>query len=186
MNKTLSLLAIVLATAATSFAGQVVSSKKVVVPADDCRFHSNEWQIDSSTVGAAGTYNGQGKQGLGGNLGVNYFFTQYLGIGVDDSVGSVRDSGATGFSGLQAMDSLQADLLLRYPICSWNLAPYVMIGGGASWGPVSQGDGNVGFGAEWRLLPHLGFFADCRWLYGSNGAASLSMALPRVGLRLSF
>ena len=185
MNKTLSLLAIVLATAATSFAGQVVSSKKVVVPADDCRFHGNEWQIDASVVGAGGFYGTKNGEGVGGNLGVNYFFTQYLGIGVDDSVGGYKPNGNN--SGAVGMDSLQADLLLRYPICSWNLAPYAMIGGGASWGPASQGDGNVGFGTEWRFARNVGLFADCRWLYGNNGGGTrLSMALPRVGLRFNF
>ncbi|MBM3856466.1 MAG: porin family protein [Verrucomicrobia bacterium] len=183
MKKILSLLTLVLATATVSFAGETVSSKKVVVPADDCRFRAHEWQIDASTVGAAGVYNGQGKQALGGNWGVNYFFTEYLGIGIDNSVGSQRNAGLSGFDGLQAFDTLQADLLLRYPVCSWNLAPYVMVGGGAHWGPASQGDGNVGGGLEWRVLPHAGFFADCRWLYGNNG---LTMALPRVGIRVNF
>ena len=178
MKKTLSLLAIVLATAATSFAGQAVS-KKVVVPADNCRFHANEWQIDASVVGAGGTYKGQSGQGIGGNLGVNYFFTQYLGIGVDNSIGGYKK---TSTSGAQAVDSLQGDLLFRLPICSWNLAPYAMVGGGGNWGPVSQGNGNVGGGLEYRFCPNVGLFADCRWLYGAN----LSMALPRVGLRFAF
>lgn len=183
MKKILSLIILTLATAAISFAGEIVSSKKVVVPADDCRFRANEWQLDCATVGAAGVYNGQGKQALGGNFGVNYFFTQYLGIGLDNSVGSMRNAGLTGWTGLQAGYSLQADLLLRYPICGWNVAPYAMIGGGGSWGPASQGDGNVGGGIEWRALQHIGLFADCRWLYGNNG---LMMALPRVGVRVNF
>ena len=183
MKKSFSLLVLILATASVSFAGETVSSKKVVVPADDCRFRAHEWQFDASTVGAAGMYNGQSKQGLGGDWGVNYFFTKYLGVGIDDSVGSMRNAGFSGFDGLQAGDSLQADLLLRYPICAWNLAPYVMVGGGGSWGPASQGDGNAGGGIEWRVLEHAGFFADCRWLYGTSG---LSMALPRVGIRVNF
>jgi hypothetical protein len=173
-------------TASLSFAGQSISSKKVVVAPDDCRFHANEWQIDSSTVGIVGVYGGQGKQGLGGNLGVNYFFSKYVGIGIDDSVGGGRNSNETGFTGMQAFDSLQADLLLRYPICVWNIAPYAMIGGGATWVSASQGDGNVGGGVEWRFMKNLGFFADCRWLYGNNGSKALSQALPRVGFRLSF
>ncbi|MFZ4115195.1 MAG: hypothetical protein ACOYK6_00555 [Chthoniobacterales bacterium] len=186
MNKTLSLLAAILMTASISFAGQAVSSKKVVVAPDDCRFHAHEWQIDTSTVGLIGLSGGQSKQGLGGNLGVNYFFSKYLGVGIDDSVGSERNAGFNGFDGLQAFTSLQADLLLRYPICGWNLAPYAMIGGGATWGPTSQGDGNVGGGLEWRFMRNLGFFADCRWLYGNSGSFVVSQALPRVGFRLSF
>ncbi|HLB34739.1 MAG TPA: hypothetical protein VJK54_10975 [Chthoniobacterales bacterium] len=185
MNKTLSLLAIVLM-ATTSFAGQAVSSKKVVCTSDDCRFHANEWQVDVSTVGAVGVYGGQNKQALGANLGVNYFWSKYFGVGIDNSVGSERNAGMTGFNGLQAYDSLQADLIARYPICSWNLAPYAMVGGGASWGPASQGNGNVGGGLEYRLMKNVGFFTDCRWLYGNNGTMSLSMAMPRIGMRLGF
>ena len=184
MNKTLSLIALVLATAATSFAGQAVSSKKVVAPADDARFRANEWQIDTSVVGAGGNYNNKSGGGVGGNLGVNYFFTQYIGIGIDDSVGGFWPSKNSGPEGV---DSLQADLYLRYPISAWNLAPYVFVGGGASWGTASQGDGNVGGGVEWRFARNVGLFADCRWLYGgATNVGQLSMALPRVGLRFNF
>jgi hypothetical protein len=186
MKKTLLSLALALATTSFCCAGESVSSKKVIVTTDDCRFHAHEWQIDSSTAGLVGMSGGESKQGLGGNLGVSYFFSKYLGLGVDDSVGSEHNAGMSGFSGLQAYTSLQADLLLRYPICAWNLAPYAMIGGGATWGPSSQGDGNVGGGFEWRFMKNLGFFADCRWLYGNNGNFALSQALPRVGIRLSF
>ncbi len=180
MKKTLSLLAIVLATAATSFAGDAVASKKVVV-ADDCRFQSNEWQIDVSAVGAGGNYNNKSGEGVGGNLGVNYFFSKYIGVGIDDSIGGFKPNGNS--SGAVGVDSLQADLLFRLPICAWNLAPYAMIGGGASWGPSSQGDGNIGAGVEYRFTRNVGLFVDCRWLYGGS---TLSMALPRAGFRFAF
>lgn len=179
MKKTLTLLAIVLATAATSFAGE--ASKKVM-PSDDCRFRAKEWQVDISTVGQVGVYNGTGKQGLGGNLGFNYFFSKYFGIGFDNSVGGQRNTGLTGFTGMQGYYGVQADLLFRYPICSWNLAPYLMVGGGGMWGASSQGDGNLGGGLEYRFNPNIGLFADCRWVYGTG----LNMALPRVGLRFAF
>lgn len=184
MNKTLSLLAIVLATAATSFAGQAVSSKKVVVAPDDCRFRAGEWQIDTAVVGAGGTYNSNSGQGIGGGLGMNHYFSQYFGIGIDNSVGAYQNCSNRSVIGV---DSLQADLLARYPICAWNLAPYAMIGGGANWGSATQGDGNVGLGLEYRVSRNVGLFADCRWLYGgSEGGAKLSMALPRLGLRFAF
>jgi len=186
MKKTLLSLAIALATTCLCCAGESISPKTVVLPTNDCRFHAHEWQIDSSTAGLVGFSQGKSKQGLGGNLGVSYFFSKYLGFGIDDSVGSGHRAGMTGFSGLHAYTCLQADLYLRYPICAWNLAPYAMIGGGATWGPSSQGDGNIGGGAEWRFMKNLGFFADCRWLYGNNGSLILSQALPRVGLRFAF
>jgi hypothetical protein len=184
MNKTLSLIALVLATASASFAGQTVSSKKIVAPAEDSRFRANEWQVDTSVVGAGGNYNNKSGGGVGGNLGINYFFTQYIGIGVDNSVGAFwksQDSAAEG------VDSVQADLLVRYPITSWNLAPYVMIGGGGAWGSASQGDGNVGGGFEWRFARNVGLFADARWLYGgATNMGQLSIVLPRAGVRFIF
>jgi hypothetical protein len=182
MKKTLSLLVVTLATASLSFAGQVVSSKKVVLPSDDCRFRANEWQVDISATGKVGNSSSNYNQGVGGNLGVNYFFTKYIGIGVDDSVGGTARPGQTSVG----YDSLQADLLARYPICSLNLAPYVMVGGGASWATTSQGNGNVGGGLEYRLTKNVALFGDCRWLFGSNGSGYLSQALPRAGLRLAF
>ncbi len=184
MNKTLSLIAIVLATATVSFAGEAVSSKKVVVASDDCRFRANEWQIDAAVVGAGGTYDSHSGQGLGGGLGVNYFFSQYFGVGIDDTVGGYEKIAGQG---AEAVNSLQGDLIARYPICAWNLAPYAMIGGGANWGCATQGDGNAGVGVEYRFTRNIGMFADCRWLYGGNdGGARLSMALPRVGVRFAF
>lgn len=179
MKKTLSLLAILLATAATSFAGETT---KTVIPAEDCRFRANEWQVDLSTVGQVGVYSNTGKQGLGGNLGINYFFSKYFGVGFDNSVGGQRNAGLSGLNGMQGYYNLQGDLLARYPICSWNLSPYIMVGGGGLWGPYSQGDGNVGGGLEYRFNQNVGVFADCRWLFGTG----LSMALPRVGLRFAF
>ena len=62
-----------------------------------------------------------------------------------------------------------------------------MVGGGGNWTQnVSQGNGNVGGGLEYRLTRNVGLFADCRWLYGSNAASRLSAALPRAGVRLAF
>ena len=181
MKKTLSLLAIVLATAATSFAGQACS-KKLVVPADDCRFRANEWQVDMSAVGGSGLYGGNTEQWLGGDLGVNYFWSKYFGVGVDNSIVVCSSSGNTAVGA----DVLQADLIARYPICSLNLAPYAMVGGGAHWGNRTQGNGNVGGGLEYRFTHNVGVFADCRWLYGDNGNMALTMAMPRVGVRLAF
>ena len=184
MKKLLSLCVLIVVTATVSFAGETVSSKKIVVPAEDCRFRANELQIDASVVGHAGIYGGQTKQGIGGNLGLNYFWSKYFGIGIDNSVGGNQ---IVGQPGSQAFDRLLADLFVRYPICAWNLAPYAMVGGGAYWcGAVSQGQVCVGGGLEYRITSNVGFFADCRWLYGENGSKSLTMAMPRVGVRFAF
>ena len=117
-----------------------------------------------------------GSVGFGGGLGANYFFTKYFGIGVDDTISSLNGNGHT-------YNSLQGDLIGRYPIESLHLAPYALVGGGATWGTKSQGDGNVGVGLDYRFTHSIGIFADSRYLYGNNG---LNETLTRAGLRFAF
>lgn len=180
MNKTLTLLAVVLATAATSFAGTAVAdSKKVVVaPMQDNLFRAGELQLDVFAAGAAGRFNGRRANGLGGGLGVSYFFTRYFGIGIDDTLGGLTIARGKAF------DNLQGNLIARYPIESWHLAPYAIAGGGATWGNNrSQGNGNVGGGLEYRINRGLGLFVDSRYIYGSKG---LNESLSRAGVRFVF
>lgn len=160
-----------------SFAGQ--SFPKSVVSKEEDRFHGQEWKIDVGVAGAAGVYGGTEGGGIGGNLGINYYLTRYLGIDVDNTVGAhwpTSDSGK-----IQAVNNLQADLLIRYPISSWNIAFYTMVGGGSSFSGLSLGNGNIGIGTEYRFSSHIGLFADCRWLYGDA-----NIAFPRVGLSFIF
>ena len=179
MNKTLTLLAVVLATAATSFAGEAVSSKKVVVaPMQDNLFRAGEVQLDVFVAGAAGRFNGKNANGLGGGLGVNYFFTRYFGIGVDDTLGGLNINRGKVF------DNLQGNLIARLPIESWHLAPYAIAGGGATWGAnKAQGNGNVGGGIEYRINRAVGLFVDSRYIYGNKG---LNESLNRAGVRFVF
>jgi hypothetical protein len=179
MNKTLTLLAVVIATAATSFAG--TDSKKVVVAPQQDLFRAGEFQVDASAVGAAGKWANKNNVGaIGGNLGLSYFLTRYIGIGVDNSLGgSVGGNGTSG-----ALDNLQGQLIGRLPIDSLHLAPYALVGGGATWANNrGQGNGNVGGGLEYRINRGLGLFGDYRWLYGNNG---LSENLFRAGVRFVF
>ena len=181
MNKTLTLLAVVLASAATVFAGEAVSSKKVVVAPQEDLFRAGEIDLDVFAAGAAGRYNvNHGKSssvnGFGGGLGLSYFFTKYFGIGIDDTLTSLNGNGKT-------YDSAQGDLIARLPFESLHLAPYALVGGGATWGTKSQGDGNVGIGLDYRFNRTIGLFADSRYLYGNNG---LNESLTRAGLRFAF
>ena len=180
MNKTLTLLAVVIATAATSFAGGAVSSKKVVVAPEQDLFRAGEVQVDAFAAGAAGNYNNIGHKnttGFGGGLGLSYFLTKYFGVGIDDTLGSLNGNGAT-------YNSTQGTLIGRLPIESWHLAPYALVGGGATWGGhAAQGNGSVGIGTEYRINRSVGLFADSRYFYGNNG---LSETLTRAGLRFIF
>jgi hypothetical protein len=182
MNKTLTLLAVVIATAATSFAGEAVSSKKVVVAPQQDLFRAGEFDIDAFAAGAAGNYNVKGGKsssvtGFGGGLGVSYFFSKYFGISVDDTLTSLNGNG-------NVYNSTQADLIGRLPFESLHLAPYALVGGGATWGGNrAQGDGNVGVGLDYRFNRTIGIFADSRYIYGNNG---LNETLTRAGLRFAF
>jgi len=182
MNKTLTLLAVVIATAATSFAGTAVSSKKVVVAPQQDLFRAGEFQVDVAAVGAAGKFNGKTFGAFGGNLGLTYFITKYIGIGLDDSLGGQVGGKNSSVSG--AIDNLQGQVIARLPIESWHLAPYAMVGGGATWANAgSQGNGNVGGGIEYRINRSIGLFADSRYIYGNRG---LNESLNRAGLRFIF
>ncbi len=177
MNKTLTLLAVVLATAATSFAGVADSKKVVVAPVQTDLFRAGEVQLDAYAAVAAGKYNNGTYHGVGGGLGVNYFFTRYFGIGVDNTLGGLNHNGST-------YDSLQGNLIARLPIESWHLAPYALAGGGATWGAHNaQGNGNVGLGLEYRFNRTVGLFVDSRYIYGNSG---LSETLSRGGIRFAF
>jgi hypothetical protein len=177
MNKALTLLAIILATAATSFAGTGYSSKKVIVAPQEELFRAGEVQLDAFVAGAAGKFNNKNYNGVGGGLGLSYFFTRYFGIGVDNTLGGLNGDGST-------YDNLQGNLIARLPIESLHLAPYAMAGGGATWGAnQSQGNGNVGAGIEYRLNRAIGLFVDSRYIYGNHG---LNESLSRAGLRFIF
>ena len=206
MNKTINFIAVILATVATCFAGDV-SQKIVVAPqTTGDLFRAGEFDIDAYAAGAAGVYDqtkattehhrvydkktsvyheishtfhktsSTSVNGFGGGIGVNYFFTKYFGISVDDTLTSLNGNGHT-------YNSTQGDLIARLPIESIHLAPYVFVGGGATWGTATQGDGNVGLGLDYRFNRTFGIFADSRYLYGNNG---LNESLTRAGLRFAF
>jgi len=184
MNKKLIILALSIAAATSSFAGTAVSdSKKVIVaPMEGYLFNANEWQIDAYTAGAAGKFNHKTYNGLGGGLGLSYFFTRYFGIGIDDTLGTLNAHGHLDRNDLY--DNASGNLIARLPIESWHLAPYGFVGGGATWGNhATAGNGDAGIGLEYRFTKNIGIFVDSRYLYGSR---SLSETLSRAGIRLAF
>ena len=183
MNKILAIITLTVATTAYSFAGtSVTDSKKVIVaPMEGYLYNANEWQIDAYTAGAAGRFNHKSYNGLGGGLGLSYFFTRYFGVGIDDTLGTLN---AHGHLNGNIYDNFSGNLIARIPIESWHLAPYGFVGGGATWGNhATAGNGDVGVGLEYRFTKNIGIFVDSRYLYGSR---SLSETLSRAGLRLAF
>jgi len=158
-----------------AFAGTTSKTfKETVAPAPaECKFRDQELQVDAF---AAAAFYSSGRPGWGGGLGVNYFFTKFIGIGLEqDLVGR----------GSQTEWATIGNVFLRYPICSLNLAPYAMVGGGAAYGTGSgHGLGHVGGGLEYRVTDNIGLFSDARYVYSSVDPKNA--VLGRAGLRFAF
>jgi hypothetical protein len=123
----------------------------------------------------------------GGNVGVNYFFLPYLGIG-----GNINMSANGG----NFVDQALGNLILRWPICPIGVAPYIFGGGGRgfdSFGglpagvfdPTWQWFADGGVGLEWRPNATTGIFADATYMWHLK-EGSFDRLLLRFGLRLVF
>ncbi len=195
------------AVAATSaFAGTMTASKEVVEVAPPCLFRDQEFQIDAFGLGDfyRGNFDMSGRPAWGGGLGLNYFFSRFVGIGVEQDLygrnsrgnrAQFNDFGYTRWATI-------GNLFLRYPICSWNLAPYMMVGGGANYGNVGggyvnspssrpnrlagQGFGHVGGGLEYRVTENIGLFSDARYLFSGVNGLPNNQLMWRYGLRFAF
>jgi len=233
-----SLVAAVAATSAFAGSGKVV--KEVIVPEDPCLFRDQEFQIDlfglgqfykgaNDTVGGTEIRSFSGRPAWGGGVGLNYFFMKYVGVGIEQdlygreslnnnsTVAGARNTipgarnTAAGDYGYTRWATI-GNLFLRYPICQWNLAPYIMVGGGANYGNVpnlqvtpatptvagrpatagsryrmaGQGFGHVGGGLEYRVTENIGVFSDARYLFSNVDGLANSQLMWRYGLRFAF
>lgn len=154
--------------------GKTFKETKEVVVVDDCRFRDMEFQIDGFYTGFFGGSGSRFSTGSGGGFGFNFFFARYFGIGYEAAWYSNN--------GTAEHMPLGGNFFVRYPICSLNLAPYAMVGGGAAWDGTTIGYGNVGGGLEYRITKNLGIFADGRYYYGGPG----NVANLRSGIRIAF
>ena len=160
-----------------AFAGQPVieSSKKTVIPEEPC-FGETELQLDVYGAGAFVTHNSD-EDGWGGGLGLNYYFSRYIGVGVDGTVTS-QDDGVWQFHG---------HLLARWPIDTGSLclAPYLKVGGG--WQVDGSDDWAWGGGAgiEFRVTPTVGIFTEGAYYWGVNDSA-VDYTQVKAGVRFIF
>ena len=177
MKKLLLTTSIVALSLCAAFAGDGKSFKEVktvVTPAPLCVFRDFEWQIDGFYTGFFGSGDSRFHTGSGGGFGVNYFFFKYFGVGYE---AAWYDNGGTA----EHMP-LGGNFFLRYPICAWHIAPYLLVGGGGAWDSDGIGYGNVGGGLEVRFTDHIGIFVDGRYFYGGTG----NVGNLRAGMRFAF
>jgi hypothetical protein len=141
-------------------------------------YHADEFSVDGSVIGALNEhyfYNGNEARRhykLGGDLGVNYFITRYIGVGGDAYAVSTHDS---------FVDTTMGYLVFRVPIGP--VAPYIFGGAGYQFQGIDQLVGGGGVGVEVRLVEHFSIFADARYL---AAAKSSDYGVGRAGVRLSF
>ena len=159
-----------------SFAVAGTNYKKNVVVEENCKFRSNEFQLDAFGLGAF--YDG-GRPGWGGGLGANYFFAKYFGLGVEQDLFGRNDNGSGGYTEWGTF----GNAFLRYPICSLNLAPYAVVGGGVIYGKTKAiGGGTVGGGLEYRITDNIALFGDARWLYTEKDSG----VMARTGFKFAY
>ncbi len=118
---------------------------------------------------------GAGDDVLGGGVGYNYFFTRNFGIDVN--------------YGLYATNSehhqFDGNLVLRAPIDSLCIAPYILAGGGYATNSFKSGTYQVGAGIDVRFQSAgcLGMFAEGLYHFSSN---TPDFTTVRLGLRVPF
>ncbi len=140
----------------------------------DC-FDAGKVQVSLYGAGIVFSNDSAQDDALGGGLSFGYFFSEYAGIEAD----------ATWLATDSVMHHFTGSLVLRYPIKSACIAPYVLVGGGYETDSVQQGTWHVGGGVDIRLghsgnCP--GIFADARYTWTEDEE---EFTVIRAGLRFN-
>jgi hypothetical protein len=154
------------------------SGDKVMVESEPARylFNQNEWSVDVFGHYAFDTKKGTIDDGFGAGLGVNYFITRFIGVGLE----------GYGWKGDGLIGSVGANLMLRYPIEQWHLAPYLIGGVSGNFGAKHSEDqvnGSAGVGVEYRFNEHWGVFTDGRYVLTEK---TNDYGIARLGIRYAF
>ena len=166
--------------ASVAFAGQPVyqaTGKEIKnpIPPEPC-FAETELQLDvyGAFVGPDG---GVHHDGWGGGLGVNYYFSRHIGVGVD---GTVTDNEGP------ELWQVHAHLLARFPIDtgSFCFAPYLKVGGGYQLDSQNDWSYGVGGGIEFRLTPRFGIFGEGGYYWTESDSNNYAQA--KAGIRFIF
>ena len=166
----------------SAFAGEVIDAKNPCPVPCEPYYSAGEKQFD---VFFSGTYINDvisSDDFYGGGVGLNYFFTRNIGIGVS---WNLIDSGLLGST---AHDT-NVDLILRGPfstgpeVCS-PTAVYVLLGGGVLADGENFAQYGFGAGIEHRVSAGLGLFVEGR--YSVIPEIDADYGQFRTGLRVNF
>jgi hypothetical protein len=147
---------------------------------DETYFRANEWSADvfgsySDIINRPGGRKFY-RSGFGGGVGGNYFFTRNFGFGLEGE-GWDGNHGGVG--------AVEGNFIARWPFEEMHLAPYAFIGGGYDFGDIGAFKGNAGLGVEYRFTPHIGIFADGRFVLVEKGSVN-NYDMARLGVRYAF
>jgi hypothetical protein len=160
-----------LAIVATSFAGKEMKEFKA---APEPCFKDTELQLDVFGSYSDSVNRSDHGDGLGGGIGVNYFFTRNLGISASGNIFDGDVNGAWNIDG---------SIVLRFPIegsICW--APYILAGGGLTTNGTTYGSWHAGGGLEWRVTHTIGLFGEGRYIWAEES----NSAQVRAGVRFVF
>ncbi len=119
---------------------------------------------------------GGGDEAAGGGVGMSYFFTRNLGIDLNYSL----------FATSKEHHQFDGNLVLRAPIDSLCIAPYLLAGGGFATNSNSYGTYQAGAGIDIRLqsMNCLGIFAEGLYHFANDEAPDFTTV--RLGVRIPF
>jgi hypothetical protein len=112
--------------------------------------------------------------GGGGGILVEYFFCNYVGVQASYAANSTAGT----------LHTYSGDLILRAPIESICIAPYLLVGGGGDTDGKSEGQFHVGGGLDVRFRGSpLGIFADAAYYWHSSEERDRDYTMIRAGLK---
>jgi len=171
--KILTTLLMTAALASSALAGPIAKNPKApVLPDPTCECFAPGAAIGFFGGAILPNDRGGSDDALGGGLLAEYFFTENIGL--------------QGSYGIYATDSehhaFDASLVLRAPIKSLCLAPYLLAGGGYSVNGTSEGNWHVGGGLDYRFNNCSGIFADGAYHFAEAG----DYTIVRLGVKIPF
>jgi hypothetical protein len=130
-------------------------------------------RLSYDLFGNFATHDKDGDDGnaLGVGAGVNYFFSDSMGIGLD-----------TYTDGIRLPYMLNASFIYRF-VTDGTISPYAFAGIGKQWDHASQWTGHLGGGAEYNWRSGMGIFLDGRFVLADETS---NYGLFRLGVRLGF
>jgi hypothetical protein len=172
MKSIQSLAALALLAVSTSAIAAPTWEDRIEYRAEENKFSDREWRYDLAPMWWSweGEAIGDGRFEYG--AGVNYFFTQFLGV-----------SGDTGIRNLEFPNYLNLSVVGRYPNEMISTAPYLFAGGGRQFFDGAQWTAHIGGGLDYRWNNTTGVFVDVRRTFAFERR---DFFLFRFGVRFGF